>query len=105
MKIRTSKTIGSRKYLWIQSIFIWNSMYHIFKNVFILHGCGVGEGLWYVNTLLVPSSKAFNDNGWPDNTGEKLSPHYKKQKDARINSLYILVKCVVFLNNVQKWER
>ena len=72
-----------RKYLWMPNLFLYGIQCITFlKNVFILHGCGVGGGsLVYANTLLVPSSKAFNDNGWPDNTWEeKLSPHYEKAK-------------------------
>ena len=70
-----------RKYLWMPRFFLYGIQCITFlKNVFILHGCGVGGGsLVYANTLLVPPSKAFKDNGWPDNNWEsKLSPFYEK---------------------------
>ena len=72
-----------RKYLWFPNLFLYGIQCITFlKNIFILHGCGVGGGsLVYANTLLIPPSKAFKDNGWPDNNWEeKLMPHFDTAK-------------------------
>ena len=42
------------------------------KNVFVLHGAGVGGGsLVYANTLMVPPDEAFEDHNWPGTGWEK----------------------------------
>jgi cholesterol oxidase len=50
----------------------------VLRDVFILHGCGVGGGsLVYANTLLVPPAEAFRDPQWVGlNWEETLRPHY-----------------------------
>lgn len=53
------------------------------SDLLLFHGAGVGGGsLVYAATLLVPSEKAFRNQGWPS-TGDwqaKLSPHYDTAK-------------------------
>jgi cholesterol oxidase len=50
----------------------------VLRDVFILHGCGVGGGsLVYANTLLVPPDAAFRDAQWVGLDWKKaLGPHY-----------------------------
>jgi cholesterol oxidase len=50
----------------------------VLRDVFILHGCGVGGGsLVYANTLLVPPDEAFRDPQWIGlDWKEALRPHY-----------------------------
>ena len=50
----------------------------VLRDVFILHGCGVGGGsLVYANTLLVPPDEAFRDPQWVGlNWRDALRPHY-----------------------------
>src|SRR5260370_12420510 len=50
----------------------------ILRDVFILHGCGVGGGsLVYANTLLVPPDEAFRDPQWVGlDWRQWLRPHY-----------------------------
>ncbi|HEX4446974.1 MAG TPA: GMC family oxidoreductase [Polyangiaceae bacterium] len=50
----------------------------VLRDVFILHGCGVGGGsLVYANTLLVPPDEAFRDPQWVGIDWKKaLLPHY-----------------------------
>ena len=72
-----------KKYLWMPNLFLYGIQCITFlKNVFILHGCGVGGGsLVYANTLLVPSKKAFKDERWPKGDWDiKLKPFYEKAK-------------------------
>ena len=70
-----------RKFLWMPKL----SLYGIqcltpLKDVFILHGSGVGGGsLVYANTLLIPKKKAldnWDDGGWH----ERLKSHYETAK-------------------------
>jgi|HubBroStandDraft_2_1064218.scaffolds.fasta_scaffold09542_4 cholesterol oxidase len=51
----------------------------ILRDVFILHGCGVGGGsLVYANTLLVPPEQAFRDSQWVGQDWQQaLRPHYE----------------------------
>jgi cholesterol oxidase len=51
----------------------------ILRDVFILHGCGVGGGsLVYANTLLVPPADAFRDPQWVGQDWQAaLRPHYE----------------------------
>ena len=55
-----------KKYLWMPNLFLYGIQCITFlKNVFILHGCGVGGGsLVYANTLLVPPDKVFEDDNF-----------------------------------------
>jgi cholesterol oxidase len=50
----------------------------VLRDVFILHGCGVGGGsLVYANTLLVPPDEAFRDPQWIGlDWKAALGPHY-----------------------------
>ena len=56
-----------KKYLWMPRIFLYGIQCITFlKDVFVLHGTGVGGGsLVYANTLLVPSDDAFKENYEP----------------------------------------
>ncbi len=50
-----------------------------FKDVFVLHGSGVGGGsLGYATVLMEPDKAAFNDPGWrkPIDWKAALAPHY-----------------------------
>jgi cholesterol oxidase len=51
----------------------------VLRDVFVLHGCGVGGGsLVYANTLLVPPDEAFRDPQWVGlDWRETLRPHYE----------------------------
>ena len=72
-----------RKFLWMPKFFLYGiQCITLLKNVFILHGTGVGGGsLVYANTLLVPPDKAFDDKRWiGGGWKEKLSPFYDKAK-------------------------
>ena len=50
-----------RKFLWMPNLFIYGiQCVTLLKNIFILHGTGVGGGsLVYANTLLIPPDNAF----------------------------------------------
>ncbi len=68
-----------RKYLWLPRFFLYGiQCLTLLKDVFILHGAGVGGGsLVYANTHLVPPDKAFDDPRWPGGGWkEKLKPFY-----------------------------
>jgi len=72
-----------RKYFWAPKFFLYGiQCITLLRNVFVLHGTGVGGGsLVYANTLLVPENKVFLDSHWPDkNWKEKLDPFYEKAK-------------------------
>ena len=72
-----------RKFLWMPKFFLYGiQCITLFKNIFILHGTGVGGGsLVYANTLLIPPDKAFDDKRWMGGGWkEKLSPFYDKAK-------------------------
>ena len=72
-----------RKYFWMPRIFLYGiQCITLLKDVFILHGTGVGGGsLVYANTLLVPPDHAFEDQHWPSSGWkEKLAPFYEKAK-------------------------
>ncbi|MBI45238.1 MAG: cholesterol oxidase [Candidatus Marinimicrobia bacterium] len=73
-----------RKFLWLPKFFLYGiQCITLLKNVFILHGAGVGGGsLVYANTLLVPPDKAFKDKRWIGGQWkEKLTPFYKQAKE------------------------
>lgn len=69
-----------RKYLWRPGLgFYGFQAMTLMKDVFILHGTGVGGGsLVYANSLLIPPDEVFSDPAW-GGTGwkEKLAPHYE----------------------------
>lgn len=72
-----------KRFLWMPSLFLYGiQCITLLKNVFILHGAGVGGGsLVYANTLLVPPDKAFEDNRWiGGGWKERLIPFYEKAK-------------------------
>ena len=72
-----------RKYLWFPKLFMYGiQCITLLKNVFVLHGAGVGGGsLVYANTLLIPRDKVFDDQRWPqDNWKSRLFPYYEKAK-------------------------
>lgn len=69
-----------RKYFWLPKLGLYGiQAMTLLKDVFILHGTGVGGGsLVYANNLLIPPDKIFDDprwgsKGWKD----KLSLYYK----------------------------
>ena len=55
-----------RKYFWIPKIgFYGIQALTLLKDVFILHGTGVGGGsLVYANNLLIPPDEAFDNPAW-----------------------------------------
>tara|TARA_B100000029_G_scaffold92901_1_gene82831 strand:+ start:4566 stop:6158 length:1593 start_codon:yes stop_codon:yes gene_type:complete len=72
-----------RKYFWMPKLFLYGIQCISFlKDVFILHGVGVGGGsLVYANTLLKPPKEAFLSSNWPDkNWFKKLEPFYECAK-------------------------
>ncbi len=72
-----------RKYFWMPKIFLYGiQCITLLKNVFVLHGTGVGGGsLVYANTLLVPPNEVFKDKNWPGSHWQKkLLPYYDKAK-------------------------
>jgi len=72
-----------RKYFWIPKIgFYGIQALTLLKDVFVLHGAGVGGGsLVYANNLLIPPDEAFDNPVWGGRDWkEKLAPFYKKAK-------------------------
>ena len=72
-----------RKFLWMPNLFLYGiQCITLLKNIFILHGAGVGGGsLVYANTLLVPPDKAFEDKRWiGGGWKERLLPFYNTAK-------------------------
>ena len=72
-----------KKFLWMPKLFLYGiQCITLLKNVFVLHGAGVGGGsLVYANTLLVPPDKAFDDKRWIGGDWKnKLLPFYEKAK-------------------------
>lgn len=69
-----------RKYFWFPKFALYGiQAMTLLKDVFILHGTGVGGGsLVYANNLLVPPKKIFDDPHWGGKDwNEKLAPYYK----------------------------
>ena len=69
-----------RKYFWMPQIFLYGiQAMTLLKDVFILHGAGVGGGsLVYANNLLIPPDDVFDDPGWGGpGWKEKLMPYYE----------------------------
>ena len=70
-----------KKFFWFPKIGYYGiQALTLLKDVFILHGAGVGGGsLVYANNLLVPSDEAFDDPAWGGtNWKVKLLPFYLK---------------------------
>jgi cholesterol oxidase len=70
-----------RKFLWMPKIGLYGiQCMTLLKDVFILHGSGVGGGsLVYANTLLKPDKSALQN--WDDGSwANRLEPFYKKAK-------------------------
>ena len=72
-----------RKFLWRPGLFLYGiQALTLLKDVFVLHGVGVGGGsLLYAANLLVPPDEVFDDPDWGDSglSGwkERLAPHYE----------------------------
>ena len=72
-----------RKYFWMPQLFLYGiQCITLLKNVFVLHGAGVGGGsLVYANTLLEPPDEIFEDQNWPGlDWKNKLASHYRTAK-------------------------
>ncbi|MEE9163021.1 MAG: GMC family oxidoreductase [Candidatus Neomarinimicrobiota bacterium] len=72
-----------RKYLWAPKLALYGiQALTLLKDVFVLHGVGVGGGsLVYANNLLVPPDEVFDDPTWGPPPAEStwkqaLMPHY-----------------------------
>ncbi len=72
------------KYLWAPALGCYGILQiSAFKNVFVLHGSGVGGGsLGYANVLMEPEDEAFESPAWkqPIDWGKALRPHYQTAK-------------------------
>lgn len=69
-----------RKFFWLPKLALYGiQAMTLLKDVFILHGTGVGGGsLVYANNLLIPPKKVFDDPRWGSKGwSKKLSPYYK----------------------------
>jgi cholesterol oxidase len=69
-----------RKFLWMPKLFLYGiQQLTLLRDVFILHGAGVGGGsLVYANTLLIPPDDAFADPQWRGRDWKaELAPHYE----------------------------
>lgn len=68
------------RYLWAPSVGCYGILQiSPFKNVFVLHGAGVGGGsLGYANVLMEPGDEAFDSPAWqkPVEWKRELRPHY-----------------------------
>src|SRR5262249_13084687 len=74
---RTSWNV--RRFLWKPELFCHGILQMtLLRDVFVLHGAGVGGGsLVYANTLLVPPDAAFAAAGWVGRDWKAtLAPHY-----------------------------
>ena len=72
-----------RKYLWMPKLFMYGiQCITLLKNIFILHGTGVGGGsLVYANTLLIPPENILNDSSWLERDWKaKIMPFYNIAK-------------------------
>lgn len=69
------------KYLWLPALRCFGILQiTAFRNVLVLHGCGVGGGsLGYANVLMAPDDKLFDAPAWRDLADWKalLAPHYE----------------------------
>ncbi len=72
------------RYLWAPSVGCYGILQiSPFKNVFVLHGSGVGGGsLGYANVLMEPGDDAFDSAAWqrPIEWKRELKPHYVTAK-------------------------
>jgi cholesterol oxidase len=72
------------KYLWAPPLRCFGILQiSPFKNVFVLHGSGVGGGsLGYANVLMPPDEQSFSQPGWktPIDWKTTLAPHYETAK-------------------------
>ena len=69
-----------KKHLWRPRLGLYGILQMtLLRDVFFLHGCGVGGGsLVYANTLLVPPDVAFRDPQWVGlDWKQALRPHYE----------------------------
>ncbi len=77
-------TWNLRRYLWAPRLGLRGILQiSPFKDVFVLHGAGVGGGsLGYANVLMQPTDAAFESQAWkePVAWGEVLRPHYEEAK-------------------------
>jgi cholesterol oxidase len=68
------------RYLWAPTVGCYGILQiSPFRNVFVLHGAGVGGGsLGYANVLMQPGDDAFDSPAWkrPIDWGRELRPHY-----------------------------
>ena len=72
------------KYLWLPPLRCFGILQITpFRNVVVLHGCGVGGGsLGYANVLMEPDGRLFDAPAWRDLADWKtiLKPHYETAK-------------------------
>ena len=72
------------KYLWLPPLRCFGILQiTAFRNVVVLHGCGVGGGsLGYANVLMEPDDRLFDAPAWRDLADWKtiLKPHYETAK-------------------------
>jgi cholesterol oxidase len=72
-----------RRFLWRPEVGCYGILQlTLLRDVFVLHGAGVGGGsLVYANTLLVPPDAAFENPGWVGRDWKStLAPHYETAK-------------------------
>lgn len=69
------------KYLWLPALRCFGILeLSFFKDVFVLHGCGVGGGsLGYANVLMEPDERLFENPAWKELADWKtiLKPYYQ----------------------------
>jgi cholesterol oxidase len=69
------------KYLWLPALRCFGILQmSIFRDVFVLHGAGVGGGsLGYANVLMEPSDELFRNPSWKHlaDWKQELQPHYQ----------------------------
>jgi cholesterol oxidase len=72
------------RYLWAPTLGCYGILQiSPFRDVFVLHGAGVGGGsLGYANVLMEPGDEAFDSPAWrrPVEWGRELRPHYLTAK-------------------------
>ena len=76
-----------RKYLWFPKLYFFGiQAMTLLKDVFILHGAGVGGGsLVYANNLLIPSDQVLDDPAWGiQSWKEKILPYTKLLKKCLV---------------------
>ena len=72
-----------RKYFWFPKLRMFGiQAMTLFRDVFILHGTGVGGGsLVYANNLITPSDEVLENPNWGvGNWKEVITPFYQKAK-------------------------